>query len=80
MFQRRRIGLPDFAVTLAMIHNEPGAHPYSTQVLRDAIKFIEDEYGEVYDWDALFARAKHMNEQNQIELEKWDFFKTDYSP
>ena len=41
-------------------------------MLRDAIKFIEDEYGEVYDWDALFARAKHMNEQNQIELEKWD--------
>ena len=80
MFQRRRIDLPDFPVTLAMIHNEPGAHPYSTQMLRDAIKFIEDEYNEVYDWDALFARAKQMNEQNQIELEKWDFFKTEYSP
>ena len=69
MFQRRRIDRPDFPVTLAMIHNEPGAHPYSTQVLRDAIKFIEDEYNEVYDWDALFARAKQMNEQNTIELE-----------
>ena len=80
MFQRRRINLPDFPVTLAMIHNEPGAHPYSTQMLKDAIKFIEEEYGEVYDWDALFERAKHMNEQNTLELEKWDFFKTDYSP
>ena len=29
MFQRRRIGLPDFPITMAMIHNEPGAHPYS---------------------------------------------------
>ena len=34
MFQRRRIGMPDFPVTLAMIHNEPGAHPYSTQMLK----------------------------------------------
>ena len=79
MFQRRRIGLPDFPVTMAMIHNEPGGHPYSEQVLRDSIKFIEEQYGEKYDWDALFARAKHMNEQNTIELEKWDIFKTPYS-
>ena len=79
MFQRRRLGLPDQPVTMAMIHNEPGAHPYSTQELKDAIDFIEKEYGVKYDWDALFARAKHMNEQNTIELEKWDYFKTPYS-
>ena len=79
MFQRRRIGLPDFPITMAMIHNAPGAPPYSTQVLKDAIAFIEKEYGEKYDWDALFERAKQMNEQNTIELEKWDIFKTPYS-
>ena len=43
MFQRRRIGMPDFPVTLAMIHNEPGAHPYSTQMLKDCIAFVEKE-------------------------------------
>ena len=79
MFQRRRLALPDMPVTMAMIHNEPGAHPYSTQVLRDAIAFIEKEYGVKYDWDALFERAKHMNEQNTIELEKWDILKTRHS-
>ena len=76
MFQRRRIGMPDFPVTLAMIHNEPGAHPYSTQMLKDAIAFVEKEYGVKYDWDNLFKYAKLMNEQNTIELEKWDYFKT----
>ena len=80
MFQRRRIKLPDFPATLAMIHNEPGAHPYSTQVLKDAIAFIEKEYGVKYDWNELFKYAKEMNEQNTIELEKWDYFKTPYSP
>ena len=79
MFQRRRFGMPDFPVTLAMIHNEPGAHPYSTQMLKDAIAFIEEQYGVTYDWNALFARAEHMNEQNRIELEKWELFKTPYS-
>ena len=80
MFQRRRIGLPDFQITMAMIHNEPAAHPYSAQVLRDCIEFVEKEYGVEYDWNALFKRAKHMNEQNEIELEKWDYFKTPYCP
>ena len=41
--------------------------------------YFTKEYGEKYDWDALFERAKHMNEQNTIELEKWDIFKTPYS-
>lgn len=80
MFQRRRVNLPDFPVTLAMIHNEPGAHPYSTQMLKDAIAFIEKEYGVKYDWNELFKYAELMNEQNTIELEKWDYFKTPYSP
>ncbi len=80
MFQRRRYGVPDFPVTLAMIHNEPGAHPYSTQMLKDAIAFIEKEYGVKYDWNELFKYAAYMNEQNTIELEKWEYFKTDYSP
>ena len=80
MFQRRRVNLPDFPVTLAMIHNEPGAHPYSTQVLKDAIAFIEKEYNVKYDWNELFKYAELMNEQNTIELEKWDFLKTTHSP
>ncbi len=80
MFQRRRIGMPDFAVTLAMQHNEKEALPYSRQVLKDAIAFIEQEYGVKYDWNEFFKYAKLMNEQNPIELEKWDFFKTPYSP
>lgn len=79
MFQRRRIKVPDQPVTMAMIHNEPGAHPYSTAELKKAIAFIEKEYGVTYDWNELFKYAKEMNEQNTIELEKWDYFKTPYS-
>ncbi len=79
MFQRRRFGVPDLPVVMSMIHNESGGHVYSREELRNAIAFIEKGYGQTYDWHALFQRAKHMNEQNRIELEKWEIFQTPYS-
>ena len=79
-FQRRRIGLPDFPVTLAMQHQEEEGKDFSEQVLKDSMKFIEDIYGVKYDWNKLFEHAKLMNEQNEIEMEKWDIFATPYSP
>ena len=79
MFQRRRIGKPDFPMTIAMIHTEPEGHAYSKQIIKDAIAFVEEHYGVKYDWDEFFKYAKLINEQNTIELEKWDYFKTPYS-
>ena len=37
MFQRRRIGMPDYQATLAMIHNEPEALPFSRKRVRDFV-------------------------------------------
>lgn len=79
-FQTRRIGLPDFPLVMPMIHNEDEVHGYTEQLILDAIAFIEKHTGETYDWDAFFQKAKSMNRQNQYELEKWEFFKTPYSP
>ena len=79
MFQRRRIGLPDFPVTMAMQHAEKEAIPYSRQELLNAIAFVEEHYGVKYDWDTFYKYAEIMNEQNAIELEKWEIFKTPYS-
>ncbi|MEG1633912.1 MAG: 2-hydroxyacyl-CoA dehydratase family protein [Oscillospiraceae bacterium] len=82
MFQRRRFlsqGIQDYPFAFAMQHNEPGGNIYSAQELRNTIKFLEEAYDEKYDWSALFKAAKDMNEQNQIELEKWEILKTPYS-
>ena len=51
MFQRRRIGKPDFAITLAMQHNNPEALPYSRETLEKAIAFVEEHYGVKWDGD-----------------------------
>ena len=79
MFQRRRIGLPDFPVTMAMQHTQKEAIPYSRQELLNAIAFVEEHYGVKYDWDEFYKYAEIINEQNAIELEKWEIFKTPYS-
>ena len=62
-----------------MQHQNPEAIPYSRATLEAAIAFVEEHYGVKYDWDEFFKYAKLLNEQNTIELEKWDYFKTPYS-
>ena len=79
-FQTRRIGLPDFPFMLPMIHNEDGVHTYTEQMILDAIAFVEEHYGEKFDWNAFFKKAADLNAMNSYELQKWDFFKTPYSP
>lgn len=80
MFQRRRFNLPDFPVTMAMQHTEVNGIEYSQKVLEDTIEFVKEHYGVDYSWDEVFKYAKIMNEQNEIEMEKWDYFTTPYSP
>lgn len=83
MFQRRRFmryGLEDYPFVFAMQHNTPNGNEYSVEELKQTIKKIEDVYNVKYDWNALFEAAKRMNEQNTIELEKWDIMATPYSP
>lgn len=80
MFERARAGKPDFAVAMAMLHNDPEGHTYSRKNLEEGIAFIEEHYGVKYDWDEFFKHAEWMNEQNTIEIEKWDYFRTEHSP
>ena len=83
MFQRRRFArsnIESYPFVFAMQHNTENGHEYSTDELKQAIAKIEEVYGVQYDWDAFFEKAKLMNEQNRIEMEKWDIFATPYSP
>lgn len=82
MFQRRRFhreGIADYPFAFAMQHNTEPGHVYSAQELRNCITEIEKVYNVKYDWPALFKAAEDMNEQNRIEIEKWDILATPYS-
>ena len=78
-FQARRFKKPTYPLMMPMRHSENEVHAYSEIQLKEAIEFIEKQTGETYDWKSLFKTAKILNRQNEIELEKWDIFKTPYS-
>lgn len=78
-FQARRLGLPTFPLMLPMRHSEEEVHDYSENQIREAIEFIEEQTGEEYDWNSFFERASVLNQQNAIELQKWDLFRSPYS-
>ena len=80
MFQRRRVGLPDYQATLAMIHNDDElALPFSKEIMKETIAFIEEQYHTHFNWDSFFKAARNFNEQNNYELEKWDYMKAGYT-
>ena len=80
MFQRRRIGLPDYVASMSMIHNdEDTALPFDRKIMEETIAFIEEQYETKWNWKAFFKAAKYFNEQNTYELEKWEYMKTGYT-
>jgi hypothetical protein len=56
-------GIPTFQIAAPLRHTEEGVQEYAAQEIRNAIKFIEDNTGEKWDWNAYFECAKRFNEE-----------------
>ncbi len=79
-YQARRFKKPTFPLMMPMRHSEEEVHDYTETQLSGAMNFVQKYTGEVFDWEAFWDKAKNLNEQNEIEMMKWDYFKTPYSP
>ncbi len=75
-YERR--GIPVFQIATPLRHTEPGVQEYAAQEIRNAIRFIEEQTGETWDWDAYFKCAKQINAETRELLEWFDLTKTDY--
>ncbi len=53
-----RAGIPTFQIAAPLRHMEDGVQEYSAQEIRNAIKFIEEQTGEKWDWECLFHKYK----------------------
>lgn len=51
---------------------------YALEEIKGCIKFIEEQTGEKFDWDAYFAAMKVYNRETEYELQKWGINKTKY--
>lgn len=71
-------GIPCFQLATPLRHTEEGVQDYAAQEIRNAIKFIEDNTGEKWDWDAYFTCAKRYNSELRDKLEWMEMSRTDY--
>ncbi|MEI3521763.1 MAG: 2-hydroxyacyl-CoA dehydratase family protein [Anaerosacchariphilus sp.] len=71
-------GVPCFQLAAPLRHQEEDVQEYAAQEIRNCIKFIEEQTGEKWDWDAYFTCAGRVNESTRHRLEWLEMNKTDY--
>ena len=71
-------GKPSFALAAPEHIEDDLVMEYAVDEIRDAIRFIEEQTGEKWDWDAYFSQMKLFNEMSRSFLEILDVQKTDW--
>lgn len=75
----RRLTIPTHPGCMPMRWEDPATDKYAVFVLRDVIRFISEQTGEKWDWDAFFAALPKTNAETKAELDRWDYMPTPYS-
>ena len=70
-------GIPTFQIAAPLRHTEDGVQEYAAQEIRNAIKFIEEQTGEKWDWDAYFENMKRFNKENEHRFGWMEMSRTD---
>lgn len=71
-------GIPVFQIAAPLRHKEKGVQEYAAQEIRNAIRFIEEQTGEKWDWDAYFKCAERFNQETRECIEWMEMTKSDY--
>jgi len=77
-FLERRLNLPTHVYNVPLRYNGEDVQDYAVKELEELIKFVEEQTGEKFDWDAFFAALENYNKQLDYELKKWEVQRTDY--
>ncbi len=77
-FQDRRFKLPTHVYNVPLRYNEESVQEYAVEEVKQLIKFVEDQTGEKFNWDAFLTALNNYNKQLDYEMQKWEINKTDY--
>ena len=77
-YQDRYFNLPTYYYGVPIRYNEDAVQDYAVEELRGLIRFIEEQTGETFDWDAFFKAMKVYNRETEYELQKWEVNRTPY--
>ena len=75
---RRFPDLPVFHLTFPVRYEYEETVEDAAEDVKACIRFVEQQTGARWNWDAYFTTMKRFNEETKYELEKWDVNKTAY--
>lgn len=59
-------------------YDDETTQEYAVEEIKSLIRFVEEQTGEKFDWNAYFDGIKDYNKQLDYERQKWDINKTPY--
>ena len=77
-FARRFPNIPVFHLCFPVRYEDESVLQSAAEDIKACIKFIEDQTGAKWNWDAYFTAMKRFNKETSYELEKWEINKTKY--
>ncbi len=70
-------GIPTYQMATPLRHRSDDVQDYAANEIKAAIKFIEEQTGEKWDWKAYFASAKRVNNTTRL---RWDWLDINATP
>lgn len=73
-----RRDIPTFQLAVPIRHDEDSVQQYAAEEMLNAIKFIEDNTGEKFDWQAFFKTMEQFNKETEHLLEWYEIASSPY--
>lgn len=76
--EERRYNLPTFQIAVPIRYTDATTKDYAAQEIKNAIKFIEEQTGETFDWEHYFKVMKNFNKETEYFCDWLDISRTKY--
>lgn len=76
--EERRYNLPTFQIAVPIRYTDEETKDYAANEIKNAIKFIEEQTGETFDWDHYFKCMKTFNKETEYFCDWLEISRTKY--
>ena len=73
-----RFNIPTFQLAVPIRHTQESVQDYAADEIKNCIRFIEENTGETFDWNAFFASMKTFNAESELTKEWLEMSRTPY--
>ena len=77
-YSRRFPNVPVFHLCFPVRYMDEATVQMGAEDIKACIKFVEEQTGAKWNWDAYFTQIKRFNKETEYELQKWEVNKSAY--